>query len=270
MTDENEAPESVATSQVHAELYTWLRTNKPPGVVIVTKEGKRQPIALRTGKSRWTIATRVVVRMLDDVDRVEIVDKRGATLDTWTPTKSRAVTDAGDDDAAAELAGLAGLGGKGAAVSIGSADVNLAFAAQVVKLVQIATDHAIDRHDRSTREAYSVITEQHRIITARVGELERTLGSTLKAIYDATKTRAEVEGWAASATKELARRERDLDKREERLGQGGEGAELANLDGLAIEFMRSKGILPPLPGKPAPATSGHDSDDTKPISEDDL
>ena len=184
MTDEEETTNPA--DEAHQALLDWFRATKPFSLWMVDREGKRRRLQLRNGANRWTIAARVVMRAIDDIDRLEAEDKRGGVIDLWrapeptdkeTEEAERVKAEQAEDERKSprELRALAVLG----------------------RMLQDAGDHAVDRQMKSQRELLAFIMEGQKATQSRLETLERSMTGMLKTVFESHKLRAQVEGFIA-------------------------------------------------------------------------
>lgn len=172
--------------ELHLSLLQWLRATKPAALYYCDKEGKRRRISLRNGKGRYEIAARMLMRMIDEIERLEVEDVRGAMVDTWR------VPEPADPQADAEA-----LAQREAAEEERAAPRELKAAVYIAKMVEEARRQAVAEHMKAQRELLAFIMDGHKATTARLEVLERSYSGMIKTVFEAYKTRAEIEGFIA-------------------------------------------------------------------------
>lgn len=172
--------------ELHLALLKWLRASRAAALFYVDKEGKRRRISLRSGKGRWEIAARMLMRMIDEIDRLEAEDARGGMVDTWR------VPEASDAQAEAEAAVQ-----KERAKDEEATPRELRAVAALARMIEEARIQAVQEHMKAQRELLGFIMDGQKQTTARLETLERSLSSNLKTVFDAYKTRAQIEGFIA-------------------------------------------------------------------------
>ena len=172
--------------ELHLSLLQWLRATKPAALYYCDKEGKRRRISLRNGKGRYEIAARMLMRMIDEIERLEVEDVRGAMVDTWR------VPEPADPQAEAEA-----LAVREAAEEERAAPRELKAAIYIAKMVEEARRQAVAEQMKAQRELLAFIMDGHKATTARLEVLERSYSGMIKTVFEAYKTRAEIEGFIA-------------------------------------------------------------------------
>ena len=126
------------------------------------------------------------MRMIDEIERLEVEDVRGAMVDTWR------IPEAVDPHAEAEAAAL-----REAAEEERAAPRELKAAIYISKMVEEARKQAVAEHVKQQRELLGFIMDQNKATTARLEVLERSYSGMIKVIFEAYRTRAEIEGFIA-------------------------------------------------------------------------
>lgn len=172
--------------ELHLSLLQWLRSTKAAALYYVDKEGKRRRVSLRTGKGRWEIAARMLMRMIDEIDRLEIEDARGAMVDTWR------VPEPPDPEAEAQASAA-----KERDEDERATPRELRAAVYIAKMVEDARRQAVTEHMKAQRELLAFIMDGNKQTAARLEVLERSYSGMIKTVFEAYKTRAEIEGFIA-------------------------------------------------------------------------
>lgn len=172
--------------ELHLSLLQWLRATKAHALYYCDKEGKRRRVSLRNGKGRWEIAARMLMRMIDEIERLEVEDARGSMVDTWR------VPDAPDPEAEREHA-IA----KEAEEEERATPRELKAAVFIAKMVEDARRTAVAEHTKAQRELLTFIMDGNKQTAARLEVLERSYSGMIKTVFEAYRTRAEIEGFIA-------------------------------------------------------------------------
>lgn len=152
--------ESKVTSEELEQLADLLRRTRPVQVVAIMLDGSERKVAAPQGRgARWMILAKLVASFVDDIERVELRDKSGAVLGTWTPMRHEAEPDSA-------LPPLV--------------DERLQFAVATMKMVQTAVDHAVDRHTKAMGPLIDGLVQLVRAQDARLVHLERGYTSAMK------------------------------------------------------------------------------------------
>ena len=178
--------ETNPADEAHAALLDWLRASKAFAIYMVDREGKRRRLQLRSGTARWSVASRVIMRAIEDLDHIEAEDKRGGVIDLWRVPEP---IDKESEAAEREKAELAEDERK--------SPRELRAVAVLGRMLQESADHAVDRHMKANRELLGFIMEGQKATQNRLETLERSLTGMLKTVFEAHKVRAQVEGFIA-------------------------------------------------------------------------
>jgi len=173
------ADESSLTDEVQAQLLEYLRVARPCGLVLVMRDGKPQKLALRTGKSRWTIAARVIIRQLDDVERVQLLDKTGGIVDVWQPPE------AADPEAEEQ---------EKRQLEDANVPTSLKPLLALGRLMNDHADRAVDRIMKNQAQLFGTMLESVKQTNDRLATYDRSHAAILKTLYEVTKREATVEG----------------------------------------------------------------------------
>jgi hypothetical protein len=172
--------------ELHHALLQWMRATKAAALYYVDKENKRRRISLRTGKGRWEIACRMIMRMIDEIDRLEAEDSRGAMVDTWR------VPEPADPQAEAEARKA-----KETEEEERATPRELRAAVYIAKMVEDGRRQAVQEYMKGTRELFAFVMDGNKQTQARLETLERSYSGMIKTVFEAYKTRAEIEGFIA-------------------------------------------------------------------------
>lgn len=223
-----EAAEAAALLEVTEALRTFLANNRPAKVLIVERNGRKQPLALKTGRHRWNIAVRVIMRQLEDVDRVELLDKAGAVFDVWR------VPELGDPEERAREEAE-----RRQAEMEASLPAELKRTAMLAKLVENQVERRVEQVLKYAAERDALVMQLLKMNAGRLDGLERIFSRLLEQSYKVTMREAELQGLIKSGAVQVAGKE----------GEGG-SAEKDPAEGLVMTFLAQKlGIQ--LPGVPA-------------------
>lgn len=225
-----EAAEAAALLEVTEALRTFLANNRPAKVLIVERNGRKQPLALKTGRHRWNIAVRVIMRQLEDVDRVELLDKAGAVFDVWR------VPELGDPEERAREEAE-----RRQAEMEASLPAELKRTAMLAKLVENQVERRVEQVLKYAAERDALVMQLLKMNAGRLDGLERIFSRLLEQSYKVTMREAELQGLIKSGAVTVAGKE------------GEDSAEKDPAQTLAIAFMAQKmGIDPKLLGMQLP------------------
>ena len=199
----DETPESDPHDELHHSVLAWLRNTRAAALYYINREGKRCRISLRSGKGRWEIAARMIMRMLDDVDRLEAEDARGALVDTWRvppPVEAEQQAEAAaakerEDDERAQ-----------------PRELRATFA--LAKFIEESNRRAVTEYAKGQRELLGYVMAVNKATTQRLEVLERSFSNNLETVFEAYKTRAQIEGFiAGGGLKNQQQQEHDPNER---------------------------------------------------------
>lgn len=231
-----EAAEEAALMEVTEQLRVFLANNRPAKVLIVERNGRKQPLALKTGRHRWNIAVRVIMRQLEDVDRVELLDKAGAVFDVWR------VPDIGDpEERAREEAER-----KEAELNA-SLPAELKRTAMLAKLVEHQVERRVEQVLKYAAEKDALVMQLLKMNAGRLDGLERIFSRLLEQSYRVTMREAELQGLLRSGAVKVT-------------GADGEAEDKDPSEAMLWAFLSQKlgvplpGAAPQLPATPAAPT----------------
>lgn len=226
------AAEEAALNELSEQLRSFLANSRPAKVLIVERNGRKQPLALKTGRHRWNIAVRVIMRQLEDVDRVELLDKAGAVFDVWRVPELGDPEERAREEAERRQAELEA-----------SLPAELKKQAMLSKLIDAQVEKRVDQVLKYSADKDALIMSLLKMNAGRLDGLERIFSKLLEQSYKVTMQRAELDGLIKSGAL--------------RVGKPGEDDEHDPAEAMAWQFLATKfGLqLPPgmAPALPAPA-----------------
>lgn len=171
--------ETKVSSEEIEQLADLLRRTRPVQVVAVMLDGSERKLAAPQGRgARWMVLAKLVASFVDDIERVELRDKGGAVLGTWTPMR----TEAEPEQALPPLV-----------------DERLSFAVQTQKLIQTAVDHAVDRHTKAMGPLIEGLVQLVRAQDQRLATLERGYIQSMRFAHQQFMGRLQAEADATAA-----------------------------------------------------------------------
>ena len=173
------ADENKLSGEEIEQLADLLRRTRPVQVVAVMLDGTERKLASPQGRgARWTILAKLVATFAEDIDRVELRDKGGAVLGTWTPMRH---------EAEPETAMPALV------------DERLTFAVSTQKLIQTAVDHAVDRHTKAMGPLIDGLVQLVRAQDQRLATLERGYITSMRFAHQQFMGRLQAEADASAS-----------------------------------------------------------------------
>lgn len=170
-----------ATADALADL---LRRLKPAQVVAVFHDGKERPLSVAQGRAaRWGQLARLVVGLGAELDRLDLRDGKGATIETWRPAAE--AVEALDVEAGPALA------------PAGAMPPEMALGVYMMRAMQTAVDHAIDRHTKSQAQSADMLVRLVEATEKRSAILERMYIESLKLTHSMFRATLEAEAQAA-------------------------------------------------------------------------
>lgn len=224
--------------ELHLSVLKWMRATRSASLYYVDKEGKRRKIALRAGKGRWEIAARFVMRMIDEIERLEAEDVRGAMVDTWR------VPEASDTEAEAQA-----VVAKERAREEDATPREMRAVAFLNRMIEEARIQAVSEHMKAQRELFGFLIDQQKQQTMRLEKLENSMTGMVNTVFNAYKTRAQIEGFIAGGG--LRQQQQQETDPNERLALALVAQKLGlNLHALPKGFlgMAEEPSAPPVPG----------------------
>lgn len=174
--------EAQARTELGNQLRDFLQNARPASIRVVGRDGKVVPISLKLGKSRWTIAARVVSKMLDDVDRVELLDKAKSITDIWQAPdldpEERARERAAEREKELEA----------------NTPNNLKPTLALARLVDEQATKRVNEIRAGEREYRDFALRTLNTMAARIEAIEKGWGNVMTMLYETTAQRAEMAG----------------------------------------------------------------------------
>lgn len=171
-------------------LQRVLRNVRPARIVALDEEGERRDVAVGAGKGKWDRVLDNVASMMDDLERIELLDVDGALLRTWKPPVTRRASSRVMTDPVPVEPPAVAVAETPEEAFMRRAE---AFAFRMLDAVQSASDLAVKRHMAGTDAVTNRLLATLEMTAAQNRELMKQQSETMRTLYQATVARAEAE-----------------------------------------------------------------------------
>lgn len=163
-----------AAAEALREQLTDLLRKVKPRVIYCHVDGERRKIDTGGGRSvRYANLARVILSYGAQLERVDLCNGRGDTLEAWHPRGAVVEDEPADDPAAPAFTLPPGIAALPAELVGEVLKLCLSFGAQLVGQVQRAVDHAVDRQTANNRALQGTLVEVLKAQTSRAENAQR-------------------------------------------------------------------------------------------------